>query len=121
MDLKQITYSLKALSDPTRMKLLNLIRKGTQCNCEFCDSLDLQPNLISHHLRILKKAGLVRIEKDPLDSRWIYYTINKETFQELRGFFNEFLDPASIQTRAITCGPSNVINALDKEVITKEN
>lgn len=121
MDIKQITHCLKSLSDPTRMKLLNLIRKGTQCNCEFCDSLGLQPNLISHHLRILKNAGLVRIDKDPLDSRWIYYTINEEAFQELRGFLYEFLNPASIQPRALTCGPANAISTLAEEVLSKEN
>ncbi len=118
MNISQIANSLKAMSDPKRMKLLNLIREGTQCNCEFCDALGLQPNLVSHHLRILKNAGLVLIEKDPLDSRWIYYTINKEAFQELRDFFNEFLDPASIQPRALTCGPSSTISSLAEQVST---
>ena len=121
MDIKQIAFSLKAMSDPTRMKLLNMIRNGTQCNCEFCDSLGLQPNLISHHLRILKNAGLVKIEKDPLDSRWIYYTIDGEAFDELRGFLNEFLNPESVQPRASTCGPANMLNTLAEEVISNEN
>lgn len=121
MDINQVTSCMKALGDPTRMRLLNLIRKGTQCNCEFCDSLGLQPNLISHHLRILKNAGLVRIEKDPLDSRWIYYSINEETFQELRKFFNEFLNPDSIQPRASTCGPVNVINTLAEKISNTQN
>jgi ArsR family transcriptional regulator len=121
MDIEQITNCMKALSDPTRMKLLNLIRKGTQCNCEFCDSLGLQPNLISHHLRILKNAGLVRIEKDPLDSRWIYYSINEATFLELRVFFNDFLDPQSIQPRSSTCGPVNVIGTLAEKLSTHKN
>lgn len=118
MEMNQITNCMKALSDPKRIKLLNLIRNGTQCNCEFCDSLSLQPNLVSHHLRILKKAGLVNIEKDPLDSRWIYYSINQETFQMLRAFFNDFLNPDSIQPRASTCGPVNVIDTLAERLST---
>ena len=121
MDTEQLTKCMKGLSDPKRLKLLNLIRKGTQCNCEFCDSLGLQPNLISHHLRILKNAGLVKIEKDPLDSRWIYYTINKETFEELRAFLNEVLDPTTIQPRASTCGPVNVISAFAEKNSINEN
>ena len=120
MDFKQIAFCLKAMSDPTRIKLLDLIRKGTQCNCEFCDSLSLQPNLISHHLRILKKAGLVTVEKDPLDSRWIYYSINRETFKELREVLVNFLDPASIQPRASTCGPANLMSALADNLISSE-
>lgn len=121
MDFNQITNCMKALSDPKRMMLLNLIREGTQCNCEFCDSLGLQPNLISHHLRILKKARLVNIEKDPLDSRWIYYTINEETFQELRAFFNEFLNPDNIQPRGSTCGSVNVISTLAEKISTNQS
>ncbi len=85
MDVEKIALCFKALSDPKRLQLLGLIQNGTQCNCEFSDALDLQPNLISHHLRILREAGLVNIERDPMDSRWIYYTINQPVYTEIRG------------------------------------
>ena len=109
MEIEKIAQCLKALGDPKRLLLLNLIQSGTQCNCEFSDSLKLQPNLISHHLRILKKAGLVNIERDPVDSRWIYYTINQITYKELGVYLNDFLDPDRIQPRQPTCGPVNEI------------
>ncbi|MEL7654509.1 MAG: metalloregulator ArsR/SmtB family transcription factor [Bacillota bacterium] len=119
MKIEKVALCLKGLSDPKRLQLLNLIRNGTQCNCEFCDSLNLQPNLISHHLRILKEAGLVNIEKDPVDSRWIYYTINKSTFEELRNFLNEFLDPDRIQPRQPSCGPVNEVMSITKKILPK--
>lgn len=109
MDKESMAECLKALSDPKRLLLLDLIRNGTQCNCEFSESLNLQPNLISHHLRILKEAGLVSIEKDPTDSRWIYYTINRALFEELRDHLAFFLDPSRIQARQPACGPQNEI------------
>jgi ArsR family transcriptional regulator len=109
METEKIAQCLKALGDPKRLLLLELIQSGTQCNCEFSDSLNLQPNLISHHLRILKEAGLVDIERDPMDSRWIYYTINQSTYKELGDYLNGFLDPNRIQPRQLTCGPVNEI------------
>ena len=101
------------------MQLLALIQNGTQCNCEFSSSLDLQPNLISHHLRILKEAGLVTIERDPLDSRWIYYTINQAVYSELREYLLIFLITSRIQPRQPTCGPVNEIFAFSEKILSK--
>jgi ArsR family transcriptional regulator len=117
MEMEKIALCLKALGDPKRLQLLNLIQSGTQCNCEFSDALDLQPNLISHHLRILRETGLVNIERDPMDSRWIYYTINQAAYSELREYLNDFFDPSRIQPRRATCGPINVFTSI-KEKIT---
>lgn len=105
MEIEKITLCLKALGDEKRLQLLTLIRDGTQCNCEFSEKLNIQPNLASHHLRILKEAGLVNIERDPNDSRWIYYTINRVLYQELQEFLISFLDPEKIQPRQPLCGP----------------
>ncbi len=116
MELERIALCLKALGDPKRLQLLNLIQSGTQCNCEFSDSLDLQPNLISHHLRILKEAGLVNIERDPMDSRWIYYTINQAAYEELQKYLTSFLDPSRIQLRQPTCGPINVMTSIAEKI-----
>lgn len=120
MELAQVALCLKALGDPKRLQLLALIQNGTQCNCEFSNSLDLQPNLISHHLRILKEAGLVTIERDPLDSRWVYYSINQAFYSEIREFLNNFLDPTLIQPRLPTCGPMNEIFTISEKILSKE-
>lgn len=119
METEKIALCLKALGDPKRLLLLNLIQSGTQCNCEFSESLNLQPNLISHHLRILKEAGLVNIERDPMDSRWIYYTINQATYKELQEYLNNFLDPDRIQPRQPTCGPINEMMTFTEKILPK--
>ncbi len=119
MDVERTALYLKALGDPKRLQLLALIQNGTQCNCEFSDSLDLQPNLISHHLRILKEAGLVEIQRDPMDSRWIYYTINQAAYAELWDFLKGFLDLALIQPRRPTCGPINEMMILAEQNLPK--
>lgn len=96
---------LKVISEPNRLLLLEKIIEGVQCNCEMGDALQMAPNLISHHLGVLREAGLVRIERDPMDARWVYYSINPEAMTELRKIFADFFDPHRIQPRRLTCGP----------------
>jgi ArsR family transcriptional regulator len=103
--LTEVTVILKALTDPNRLRILDLLMQGDSCNCELNERLGLPPNLLSHHLRVLKKAGLVNSRRDVIDSRWIYYAVNREAATRWQAWFNEFLDPARIQPRVILCGP----------------
>lgn len=99
---------LKVLSDPTRLMIFDLLMQGVQCNCELGDQLKLPMNLISHHLKVLRDAGLVEAEHDSMDARWVYYSINKRALNQLREQLSAFLDPQRIQPRLPTCGPQIV-------------
>ncbi len=96
---------LKVLAEPNRLLLLEQIIEGVQCNCELGDALQLAPNLISHHLSVLRDAGLVNVERDPNDARWVYYSINMKALEEFRQAYSAFFDPDRIQPRRIVCGP----------------
>lgn len=96
---------LKVLSDPTRLVILERLMRGVQCNCEIGDDLDLPMNLISHHLKVLREAGLVNAERDPLDRRWIYYSVDPQALVRLREVLCAFFDPERVQARLPTCGP----------------
>ncbi len=102
---KKLAKTLQVLSDPTRLAIFDLLMQGVQCNCEIGDNLGIQMNLISHHLKTLRDAGLVNAERDRGDARWIYYSINQQTLQGLRQELSAFLDPARIQPRTPACGP----------------
>lgn len=95
----------KVLSDPTRLAIFDLLMQGVQCNCEIGDRLQLSMNLISHHLKTLRDAELVEVERDPFDARWVYYSVNQKTLARLREQLNGFLDPARIVPRLPSCGP----------------
>jgi ArsR family transcriptional regulator len=69
---------LKLLADPTRRQIFLLIMGGEICNCELADALGLPQNLVSHHLRKLRQAGLVEEHRDPHDGRWSHCTVNVE-------------------------------------------
>ena|SRR5579884_1422203 len=96
---------LKALADPTRLRIFDLLMQGVQCNCELGDALDLAPNLISHHLRVLRQAGLITAERDPVDARWVYYAIDRPALAALSAQLGRFFDPDRIQEREPQCGP----------------
>lgn len=107
VDLLKMSKWFKVFSEPKRLLIFDLLMQGVQCNCELGESLKMAPNLISHHLSILRKAGLVEVERDPVDSRWIYYSINEKALEELSQAFGDFFDPERIKPRRPTCGPGS--------------
>jgi ArsR family transcriptional regulator len=69
-----------ALSDPTRLEIVELLRSGERCVCELTDTLDAAQSRLSFHLKVLKDAELVT---DRREGRWVYYTLNTDTLQML--------------------------------------
>ncbi len=104
-NLEALARRLKVLAEPKRLLIIDLLMQGVQCNCELGEALDIPPNLISHHLRALREAGLVDVERDALDARWMYYSVNRQALDELNAAFGVFFDPERIQPRRLTCGP----------------
>ena len=70
----------QALSDETRLRILDLLRGGEHCVCELTDVLDLGQSLLSFHLKTLKDAGLVT---DRREGRWMYYALASEKLEAL--------------------------------------
>ena len=103
--LTQAVTMLKALADTNRLRILDRLMQGPSCNCELNEQLGLSANLLSHHLRVLREAGLVRSRQDVVDGRWIYYSVEEGSVARWRDWFGDLLDPARIQARAALCGP----------------
>ncbi len=103
-NLPLLAQSLKTLGDVTRLKIVSLLMEGEYCNCELGDELGLAPNLISHHLGVLRRACLIVARRDPEDARWVYYSINTETLRNLHGVLGATFDPSRIQQREPRCG-----------------
>ena len=105
MEKELLMKQLKILAEPNRFAILDLLMEGTHCNCEFVKKLQMPPNLISHHLGVLKDAGLVVVRRDEKDARWIYYSVNSEALQVLRSGLFSFLDVSRIKERIPACKP----------------
>src|SRR3954462_3270689 len=72
----------KALGDPIRLQLVDVLRKhaGKVCVCELVPLFDLSQPTVSHHLKVLRQAGVVESERKGL---WAYYYVNPESLGEL--------------------------------------
>lgn len=101
----QLAVWLKALAEPNRLRLLDLIIRGYQCNCQLGEESGLPANLVSHHLGVLREVGLVLTERDPYDGRWVYYSVNLAALTSLNRAFGSFANPRRIRPRRLTCGP----------------
>ncbi|MDT8305594.1 MAG: metalloregulator ArsR/SmtB family transcription factor [Anaerolineae bacterium] len=108
-DVDALAQQLKLLANPKRLQLIHLLMEGVQCNCELGDALDMAPNLISHHLGLLRDAGLVDVERDAVDARWLYYSINEEALAQLNATYGIFFNPERIKPRRPTCGPGSSV------------
>ena len=111
-NIERLAQQLKLLANPKRLQILHLLMEGVQCNCELGDALEMAPNLISHHLGLLRDAGLVDVERDAVDARWLYYSLNEEALAALNAAYSAFFDPARIKPRRPTCGPGSSVVSL---------
>ena len=118
-DVIALADRLKAVAEPKRLRILQMLTEGVQCNCELGASLQMAPNLISHHLRILREAGLVDLERDALDARWVYYSVNRQALDDLSTSFGAFFDPARIKPRRPACGPQGVVVQVSDIAVTQ--
>jgi len=103
--IEAMAQQLKVVANSKRLQIINLLMEGVQCNCELAGALDLPLNLISHHMAILRKAELVNIERDAVDSRWVYFSINEPALLALSQAIGTFFDVDRIQPRLPNCGP----------------
>ena len=68
----------RALGDPTRLRILELVAQGEQCVCELASAIDIPQPLLSHHLKILRQSGFITMRKE---GRWNYYAMNRERLE----------------------------------------
>lgn len=80
--------TLKALSDPNRRKILELLKKGPMSAGEIGESFQLTGASLSHHLSVLKKAGLV---DDNKQGTFIYYEINTSVMEDILTWIAGFI------------------------------
>ncbi len=91
-----LARAFKALGDPVRLRLLSLIASragGEVCVCELTEAFDVTGPTISHHLRVLREAGLIDCERR---GTWVYYWILPSALAPL----SQLLDTSALSTLA---------------------
>ena len=82
-DAAELAVSLKALADPARLRLMSLIAShdgGEACVCDVSAGIALSQPTISHHLKVLRTAGLLSAERR---ASWVYYSVVPGVLQQL--------------------------------------
>jgi ArsR family transcriptional regulator len=81
---EQLAAMFKALGHPVRLQMVELLSRygGQVCVCDVENQFDLSQPTISHHLKILREAGLVAAEQRGL---WVYYFVQPAALAQLRG------------------------------------
>lgn len=79
-DLKRAARWFHALSDETRLQIIECLSDGERCVCDLTDMLATTQSLLSFHLKTLKEAGFLT---DRRESRWVYYSLSQEAIEDL--------------------------------------
>ncbi|MFB2770475.1 ArsR/SmtB family transcription factor [Pelatocladus sp. BLCC-F211] len=82
-----IISGFHALSEPLRIKVLELLRDRELCVCDLCDALGVSQSKLSFHLKTLKEADLVLSRQE---GRWIYYSLNFPQFAVLEEYLANY-------------------------------
>jgi ArsR family transcriptional regulator, arsenate/arsenite/antimonite-responsive transcriptional repressor len=72
MTLEMRSELFSALGDPIRLQILDRLRGCKKCVCDLQETMDIAPNLLSYHLRVLREAGLVEATRR---GRWVDYEV----------------------------------------------
>jgi ArsR family transcriptional regulator len=91
-DANEMAPVLAALADPVRLRVVSMLAAapdGSACGCDLEDPLGLSQPTVSHHLKVLREAGLIEGERR---GRWIHYRVVPERLAEIR----EALSPAGV-------------------------
>jgi len=90
----ELATVFKALADPTRVAIVNRLAAADEvCVCDLTSAFELSQPTISHHLRLLRDAGLVEAERR---GTWAYYRLVPEAIAQLRAVFDAGLAPAAV-------------------------
>jgi ArsR family transcriptional regulator len=75
IDVESRADVLKALADPYRLEILEILSPEIRCSCHLQDQMDIAPNLLSYHLKVLREAGLIQGTRR---GRWIDYSLTSD-------------------------------------------
>src|SRR5690349_7092346 len=95
----EISRLFHALSEPTRLQILQQLKRGEQCVCELTETFSTGQSRLSFHLRVLKEAGLIN---DRPEGRWMYYSLNAAGIKALASFVDAMQE---LRPSRRSCGP----------------
>ena len=82
----------KALSDPNRLMILDMLSDGELCACKILEAFQITQPTLSHHMKILCDCGLVSAKRE---GKWMHYSIEAENIQKLKMLLSDIIEGCS--------------------------
>jgi ArsR family transcriptional regulator len=77
----------KALCDPNRLMIIEMLQSGEKCACKILEELNVVQSTLSHHMKILCESGFVDSRRD---GKWMHYSLNKQGFETAKKLLAEY-------------------------------
>lgn len=106
MDNDSASQICKALGDPNRLQIIQLLATGEKCACKLLEAFNITQPTLSHHMKILSDCNLVAFRKE---GKWTHYSLNCTAFKEFKNFIS-----------SITC-KQKISSAKENETSVKQS
>jgi ArsR family transcriptional regulator, arsenate/arsenite/antimonite-responsive transcriptional repressor len=83
------TAVIKALSDETRLEIIDMLSEGELCACRILEKFEITQPTLSYHMKILTESGIVTGRRE---GAWMHYSLNRECVKALIDYFNVLLE-----------------------------
>lgn len=93
----ELAAELRVIADVNRLRILRLLMRQESCVCDLMEALGLRQSLLSHHLGVLRRAGLIQ---DRREAQWVYYSIAPDKLDVINTHFRQLLDTAHLGSDA---------------------
>lgn len=88
MNCKKYVPIMKALSDETRIQIVDMLTGGELCACKILEKFEITQPTLSYHMKVLTGSGLVNGRRD---GAWMHYSLNENVSSELSEFFSQLI------------------------------
>ena len=100
MELSEVSLLCKALSDPNRLRIVQLLTSGEQCGCELLEQMQITQPTLSHHMKILEDCRLVFSRKK---GKWSHYSLNREQWAAFGEYIGSVRDAGGEKEESGCC------------------
>lgn len=86
MDYLKLSKMMKAIAEPNRLQIVDMISTGEKCACDLLDNFNFTQPTLSHHMKVLIEAGIVSARKD---GKWHYYSLDQKNIKVFESLTNQ--------------------------------
>ncbi len=90
----------KALCDPNRLMIIDLLKSGEKCACDLLEVMHISQSTLSHHMKLLCESGLINCRRE---GKWMYYSLSQKGFAKANSLLQEIMQVAVLLDMDVSC------------------